>query len=178
MRLAHLIYEIIHEFTDPIVPSVEYLLTEYNTLVNRLLLMRPESDGTVCIVPEDGILKTELRAAQIKKVMCDGGELLRASDTLRELLPNGRLYTPRDGSIAVTVNKECTVLYRALPSDADSDNYTNIEFPLDTRYIPLVRAWLWYKAYLYIGDYDSAKVYFNEYERLLADYCSENGVRE
>ena len=178
MRLAHLIYEITLEFADRTAPSTDYLLTEYNTLINRLLLMLPESDGTLCITPEDGILKTELRAVQIRRVLCGTDELLRASDTLFSLLPSGRLYAPHDGSIAVTVNKECTVFYRALPEDADSDNYTNIEFPLDTRYIPLVRAWLWYKTYLYFGDYDSAKVHFEEYERLLTDYRAENGVRE
>lgn len=178
METPHLIYEIENEFTDYTAPPENYLISEYNSLIKRLLLILPESDGSLVATPENGIIETDLSAMQVRRVLCGDGELLRASETLFELLPGGRLFCPRDKSIAVTVDKECKVFYRKLPVDVDKDNLSGTSFPLDKRYIPLVRAWLWYKTYLYVGDFDSAKPYYEEYERLMVLYRDENGVRE
>ena len=178
MRMAHLITDITNELEDRISPDIDYLLSEYNSLVESLLLILPESDASISTVPVDKVISTSLKAKQITRVLHGGGELLRASDALRELLPCGRLYTPHDGEIAVTVDGECTVFYRELPKNVDAKTYMDAELPVDARYIPLVRTWMWYKTYIYLGDYDSAKVYFDEYEKHFKAYCTENGVRE
>ena len=178
METPHLIYEIRNEFTDYTAPSENYLLSEYNSLIKRLLLMLPESDGVLTAVPENGIIETDLSAAQVRRVLCEDSELLRASETLFALLPSGRLFCPREKSIAVSVDKECKIFYRTLPKDVEKDTLSTAVFPLDKKYIPLVRAWMWYKTYLYVGDFDSAKPYYEEYERLMALYRDENGVKE
>lgn len=176
MKTATLINEIISAFQNSLAPDAEYLLTEYNSLIKTLLLMLPEGDGIMDVTAESGEAVTDLSPLQIKRVFYKNSELLRASDTLRTLLPSGMLYTPKDGKILVTVNGECRVFYRTLPDEVSSENLETADFPLDLGYIPLVRAWLWHRVYLYVGDTESANTYAEEYNRLLDEYKYENGV--
>ena len=158
--------------------SEEYLIGEYNSLMKTLSLMLPESDSVLISIASDGVIETTLEKEQIKRVTFRDSELLRASDTLRELLHDSRLFTPKDNKILVTVKGECKVFYRSLPESVGAENIESALLPLSDRYIPLVRAWLWHRAYLYIGDFEVADVYATEYNRLLDIYCKENGVRE
>ena len=176
MKTVTLISEIISSFENSIAPDTDYILTEYNSLIRTLLLMLPDSDGVMEVTAVDGEAVTDLSPLQIKRVFYKSNELLRASDTLRTLLPGGMLYTPKDGKISVTVNGECRVFYRTLPNDVNAENLETADFPLDLGYIPLVRAWLLHRVYLYVGDTDSANTYAEEYNRLLDEYKYENGV--
>lgn len=176
MKPYDLINEITSSFENSLPPSVDYIVTEYNSLIKTLLLMLPDSDGVLKVTSDGGVLQTGLSAHQIKRVLSKNNELLRASDTLRSILPTGMLYTPKDNHICVTVSGECTVFYRVLPDDVTAADLDAAEFPLDSRYIPLLRAWLWHRVYLYVGDADSANVYAEEFNRLLEEYKAENGV--
>lgn len=178
MKLAYIIYEITLAFDSKLAPPKEYILSEYNSLIQSLLLMLPDSDGVLKVTPSDGCIETELSAVQVKKVFCGENELLRVSDSLRTVLSCGRLYTPADKKIFVTEEGECTVYYRVLPAEVDTETVGSADFPLDTRYIPLVRAWLWHRTYVYLGDFESANVYAEEYNRMLELYKAENGVSE
>ncbi len=176
MKPVDLINEITSSFENALPPRVDYIVTEYNSLIKTLLLMLPDSDGVLKVTADGGVLQTDLSAQQIKRVLWKNSELLRASDTLRSVLPGGMLYTPKDNLIYVTVSGECTVFYRVLPEDVTAESLDAAEFTLDSKYIPLVRAWLWHRVYLYVGDIDSANVYAEEFNRLLEEYKVENGV--
>ena len=169
--------DILSEIANDADVSEEYLISEYNSLIRTLHLMLPESDGVLTSVASDGIIETTLLKEQVRRVIYKDSELLRASDTLRTLLPNGRLFTPADNRIFVTVRGECKVFYRSLPEEVKRENLDNTEFPFAGAYIPLMRAWLWHRTYLYIGDFDSADVYSDEFNRLLDVFCAENGVQ-
>lgn len=156
--------------------SEEYLISEYNSLIRTLQLMLPESDSVIVLNANGGVIETSLLKEQVKRVIYRDSELLRASDTLRTLLPNSRLFTPADNKIFVTVKGECHVFYRSLCEDVNSENLNSAELLFADAYIPLVRAWLWHRAYLNIGDFESADVYATEFNRLLDIFCKENGV--
>lgn len=166
-----LITEAQGNFTGGLVPPTEYLLSEYTLLVRSLCLLLPGSDAQCTLTPADGKLETDLSPAQIRRVFCGEDELLRGSEALLALLPDAKLYAPTADGIAVSVTEGCTVYYRALP-----DVSLAAAFPLDARYVPLARAWLCHRAFLYAGDFESADAFGTEYNRLLADFKAENGV--
>ena len=176
MKIKDIFSDIVCAFDGSVAPSEENLACEYNSLIKTLSLMLPESDSVLVSSATDGVIETSLEKSQIKRVTFRDGELLRASDTLRELLPSSRLFTPHDNKIFVTVKGECKVFYRSLPESVTKENLESAVLPLADSYIPLVRAWLLHRAYLYVGDVELADVYATEYNRLLEVYCKENGV--
>ena len=178
MKVKQIINEITSAFAKNLVPPTEYILSEYNSLIRTLFLMLPGSDGELRIMPADGYIETGLSAAQVKKVFCKEDELMRVSDALRDVLDSSRLYTPHDLGIYVTAKDMCTVYYRIFPEAVDMQNFEDVDFALDSCYIPLVRSWLWHRIYLYIGDFESADVFALEYNRLLELFKVENGVVE
>lgn len=167
-----LLAEVQGDFTGRHTPPTDYLLSEYAALLRSLVFALPESDAVCTLTPADGVLVTDITPPQVRRVLSDGIELVRGSRTLLDLLPRAALYCPTEGGIFVTVTDPCTVYYRKAPAVALSD-----AFPLDCRYIPLVRAYLSHRACLYIGDTVGADVYGAEYNRLLADFKAENGVQ-
>ncbi len=178
MKIADIIYDVTLTFSDRLAPDKGYLISEYNSLMRTLFLMLPKGDGVLKAVPQNGVIATDLLPEQVKRVYSAGNELLRASDSLRELLPSGRLYTPHRGEICVTVATECSIYYVSLPDTVDETTLGTAELPIDACYAPLVRAYLWQRAYIYIGDFESADAYAEEYNRLLEIYRRENGVAE
>lgn len=167
-----LLAEVQGDFTGRHMPPIEYLLSEYAALLTSLVFALPESDAACTLSPVDGVLVADITPPQVRRVLSDGVELVRGSRTLLDLLPHAALYCPTEDGIRVTVSGECTVYYRKAPLTGLADS-----FPLDCRYIPLVRAYLSHRACLYIGDTVGADVYGVEYNRLLADFKAENGVQ-
>ncbi|MBQ4557559.1 MAG: hypothetical protein IJA60_07935 [Clostridia bacterium] len=177
MKVEKLISEVQGGFEGDFMPPTDYLYTEYNMLIESLYLALPTPDASAVIMPEGNMLATTLFPSQIRRVFAGEYELLRASLSLIELLPNAKLYCPVEGGIRVNGTSECTVYYRTLPCTVTEQD-ADAEIPLDERYLPLVRAWMLHRAYLYLGDFECADSYGTEYNRLLDDYKKENGVVE
>ena len=177
MTAEALIGEIQSGFAPDFTPPTEYLLSEYNMLLRALYLLLPGSDGSVTLTPTDGKLVCGLIPEQIRRVFAGERELLRASQTLYDALEGEGVYCPTEDGIAVGVSEDCTVYYRTLPTVLTELTAAEC-IPLDLRYLPLLRAWLCHRAYLYLCDFDSADALSTEYNRLLADFKAENGVNE
>lgn len=153
-------------------PPDGYLLSEYAALLRSLIFLLPAPDANVTLAPEDGMLATDLCPAQVRRVFTEGRELLRGSLILMRLLPSHPVFCPTEKGIAVSVDTPCTVYYRAAPAVGLTD-----AFPLDVRYLPMVRTYLLHRACVYVGDSVGADTYCTEYNRMLADFKAENGVR-
>ncbi len=170
-----LITDIQSGFTADFTPPTEYLLDEYNMLLRSLYLLLPGSDASVVLTPEDGKLACTLLPEQIRRVFAGERELLRVSSPLYTVLAGDGVYCPTEEGIAVGTGEACTVYYRTLPPILTMMTATE-KIPLDMRFLPLVRAWLCHRAYLYLCDFSGADAFGAEYNRLLADYKAENGV--
>lgn len=175
MKVSELINEVTSGFEGELFPSTAYLVAEYNRIIRSLLLILPTHDASITVSVKDKKLECELSPEQIRRVFCGDGELLRASRTLLDLMPEAKLYHVTSDGVYVTVSNDCTVYYRTLPDEVSVTD-TETEIPLDMRYIPLIRAWLIRSVYLYVGDFDSSNAYSEEYNRLLEEFKSENGV--
>ncbi|MBE6680066.1 MAG: hypothetical protein E7598_06050 [Ruminococcaceae bacterium] len=178
MTVNELVLEVSGNFEGEFFPNYSYLVCEYNRIIRTLLLMLPCADASVTLTPKDGKIDAKLLPEQVRRVFCDECELMAASGTLFSLMPEAKLYHAADDGIYVTVNGECTVFYRSLPPDVTDVDTLEAQFPLDARYIPLVRAWLMRSVYLYVGDFDGANAYGEEYNGYLDLFKRENGVRE
>ena len=139
--------------------------------------MLPTADKSVTLAASDGRINVELLPEQIRRVFYDECELMAASSTLISLLPEAKLYRAAEDGVYVTVDGDCTVYYRDLPADVTDAMANEAKIPLDVRYIPLLRAWLMRFVCLYVGDFDGANAYGEEYNRYLDEYIRENGVR-
>ena len=177
MTAEELLGEIQSGFIPDFMPPTAYLLSEYNMLLRSLYLLLPGSDASVTLTPTDGKLMCELACEQIRRVFAGERELLCASPALYAVLEGDGVYCPTEEGILVGADEDCTVYYRTLPTVLTEMTATQ-NIPLDLRYLPLVRAWLCHRAYLYLCDFDSADAFGSEYNRLLADYKAENGVVE
>lgn len=177
MTVDELLTEIQSGFAPDFTPPTEYLLSEYNMLLRSLYLLLPGSDASVTLMPTDGKFVCELIPEQIRRVLAGDRELLRASRALYDVMEGDGVYCPTEEGILVGTDGDCTVYYRTLPTVLTYLSPTEA-IPLDVRYLPLVRAWLCYRAYLYLCDFDSADAFGTEYNRLLADFKAENGVIE
>ena len=177
MTVDELLTEIQSGFAPDFTPPTAYLLSEYNMLLRSLYVLLPDSDASITLAPADGVLSADLVPEQIRRVFAGERELLRASKTLFDVVEGDGMYCATEDGILVAGATECTVYYRALPKIITEQTILS-QIPLDLRYLPLVRAWLCHRAYLYLGDFDSADVFGTEYNRLLADYKAENGVHE
>ena len=175
--VSELLAEIQSGFAPDFTPPTAYLLSEYNMLLRSLYLLLPGSDAARTVSPTEGKLVCEISPAQIRRVFADACELLCASKALFDILDGEGAYCLSDEGILVGTKEDCTVYYRTLPVEITEQTST-ASIPLDLRYLPLVRAWLLHRAYLYLGDFDSADAYGTEYNRLLADYKAENEVSE
>lgn len=175
MTVQALLDEVRSGFSTEFTPPDAYLLSEYNALLRSLQLLLPASDASVVLTPADGKLETDLVPEQVRRVFCGERELLKVSKTLFDVMGDERLYCPTEEGILVAVRDDCTVYYRTLPTEV-TEQTAGANIPLDARYLPLVRAWMQHRTYLYFGDFDSADAYGAEYNRLLADYKAENGV--
>ena len=161
-------------FTGGLVPPTEYLHSEYGMLIRTLASQIAGADLCSTVTPADGKLLLSPAPAEIYRVFCGEDELLRGSAALLAVLPEAKLYAPTKEGALVTVQEPCTVYYRAVSAEADVS--LTAAFPLDGRYVPLVRAWLCHRAFLYAGDFSGADVFGTEYNRLLDDFRAENGV--
>lgn len=176
MTVNELILEAMGNFEGEFFPNFSYLVAEYNRIIRSLFLILPSADASVSLTPTDGKIETKLLPEQIRRVFCDECELMPASSTLLSLMPEAKLYHAAYDGIYVTTDEECTVYYRALPADVTDVEALDATVPLDGRYIPLVRAWLVRSVYIYVGDFDSANAYGEEYNGYLDEYKRENGV--
>lgn len=167
-----LLREVQSDLGDAQMPPEDYLLSEYTALLRSLVFLLPAPDASCTLMPTDGMLETELCPAQVRRVFSDGRELLRGSMTLLRLLPSHAVFCPTEDGIAVTVASPCTVYYRKAPATDLAD-----AFPLDVRFLPMVRAYLLHRACVYVGDGVGADMHSAEYNRMLADFKAENGVR-
>ena len=167
-----LLAEVQTDLGDGCTPPTDYLHSEYVALLTALVCSLPAADASVTLTPADGRLATELSASQIRRVLAGKRELLRGSGTLLHLLPHAPIYAPDADGIAVNVSVPCTVYYRRAPATGLDD-----PFPLEIRYLPLVRAYLRHRACLYTGDLMGADAFCTEYNRLLAEFRTENGVQ-
>lgn len=177
MTAEELVGEIQSGFASDFTPPTEYLLSEYNMLLRALYLLLPGSDASVALTPTDGKLVCGLIAEQIRRVFAGERELLRASHALYVVMEGDGVYCPTEEGILVGTDEVCTVYYRTLPTVLTELTAAE-NIPLDLRYLPLLRAWLCHRAYLYLCDFDSADAFGAEYNRLLADFKAENGVIE
>ena len=176
MKVNDLINEIVNGFEGEFFPNHTQLVNEYNQLIRTLLLMLPSADASVLLPVYDGKLEADISPSQIRRVFCGDKELLCASKTLVELMPEAMLYNASEDGITVTVNGDCTVYYRSLPKELSPVDAISAEIPIDARYIPLLRAWLLRSIHIYVGDFDGANAYGEEYNTLLEDFKRENGV--
>lgn len=167
-----LLSEVQGDFLGRHTPPTDYLLSEYAALLTSLVLSLPGSDGECVLTAENGKLPTDIAPQQVRRVFCGETELLRGSAALLALLPSAPVYCPTADGIAVNTDGEHTVYYRKLPAATLTE-----PFPLDIRYLPMMRAYLAHRTCLYIGDTVGADVYGAEYNRMLADFQAENGVR-
>ena len=177
MTAETLLSEIQSGFASDCTPPTEYLLSEYNMLLRSLYLLLPGADASITLTPTDGRLAAELAAEQIRRVFCGERELLCVSHAVFDVLGDSGVYCPTEEGIYVRTDADCTVYYRTLPTALTEQTLT-ASVALDLRYLPLVRAWLCHRAYLWLCDFDSADAFGTEYNRLLADYKIENGVSE
>lgn len=178
MKVSELINEISNGFEGEFFPSYAHLLNEYNALIRTLLLMLPTADANMLLPVYDGRLEVDISPSQIRRIFCGESELLAASKTLISLMPEAMLYNASDDGIFVTVSGDCTVYYRSLPKELSEIEALSAQIPLDARYIPLLRAWLTRCVYLFVGDFESANSYGEEYNLRLEDFKRENGVKK
>ena len=176
MTVNELVLSGMDNFEGEFFPDFSYLVAEYSRIIRTLFLMLPTADKSVTLTASDRRIECELLPEQIRRVFCDECELMPASSTLISLLPEAKLYRAAEDGIYVTVDGDCTVYYRDLPADVEDVEAKATKIPLDARYIPLLRAWLTRSVYLYVGDFDGANAYGEEYNRYLDEYKRENGV--
>ena len=178
IKVSELINEVCKGFEGDFFPSEEHILAEYNNVVRALWLLIPESDVSVSMTASGGKLECDISPCCIRRVFCGEYELLKASRELIALMPEARLYCPCEDGIFVTVNGECTVFYRSMPNEVSLIEAENTKVPFGNEYLPLIKAWLMRSVHLYVGDFEGADAYGNEYNRLLEDFKRENGVKE
>ncbi len=167
-----LLREVQNDLGEGRIPPDDYLLSEYTAFLRSLVFSLPGADAVCLLTPADGVLHTDLCPAQVRRVLTENRELFRGSCTLMRILPHRGIYCPTEEGILVTVTEDCTVYYRKTPATDLAD-----AFPLDIRYLPLVRAYLLHRACLYVGDSVGADMHAVEYNRLLDAFRAENGVR-
>ncbi len=177
MTVNELVLEIMGNFEGEFFPNFSHLVAEYNRIIRTLFLLLPTADKSVTLVAEDGKIECELLPEQIRRIFFDECELMAATSTLISLLPEAKLYRAAEDGIYVTVSGDCTVYYRDLPAEITDVEALETKIPLDSRYRPLLRAWLMRFVCLYVGDFDGANAYGEEYNRYLDEYMRENGVR-
>ena len=175
--VKELIEEVIKGFSGEIIPSYKHLLCEYNAIVKSLYRMLPIKTASIVVSAKDGTLYCNIDASLITRIFFENTELLRASKELLTLLPEAKLYHASEDGIFVTVCGECTVYYCDVPCCDDEDSASLVLAPSGLLYKALY-AYLLRSAYLYVGDYDSANAYTEEYNSLLEDIKRENGVAE
>lgn len=177
MTVNELVLSVMGNFEGEFFPNYSHLVEEYNRIIRTLFLLLPTADKSVTLIAEDGKISADLLPEQVRRVFFDECELMAASSTLISLLPEAKLYRAANDGIFVTVDGECTVYYRDLPADVTDVEAQEAEVPLNSRYIPLLRAWLNRFVYLYVGDFEAANAYGEEYNSYLEEYKRENGVR-
>ena len=176
MTVNELVLEVICNFEGELYPDFSYLVAEYNRIIRTLFLLLPTADESVTLTAADGKIECELLPEQIRRVFCDECELMQASSTLLSLMPEAKLYHAAHDGLYVTVEGECAVHYRSIPKEVSDIDAATAALPIDARYIPMLRAWLSRSVYLYVGDFECANAYGEEYNRYLEEYKRENGV--
>ena len=174
MTVAELLCEIQSGFSPEFTPSRAYLLSEYNMLI-RFLYLRNGAESVKSETPVNGCIAADLLPEQILRVCIGEQQLLAASRSLYDLMEGEGVYAATAQGLLVAGAGPYTVYYRALP-EAVTEETVETEIPLDLRHLPLVRAWMLHRAYLYLADFDSADAYGAEYNRLLALCTPENEV--
>ena len=174
--VGDLISEVQTAFAGAFSLPTEFLLSEYNAFARALHLQLPGHDAEQTVTAQDGMLRTELCPEQIRRVYVGEQELLRASAALLTLL-DAPLYAVTQDGILVRGGGEHRICYRTLPAPVTADTAGQTPLPFDLCELPLLRAYLFRRAYLYVGDSECASVSGAEYEKLLAAYRAAHGVR-
>ena len=172
--------ELISQVQNAFLPALEipkaYLLCEYNALLRALYLSLPGGDETEKIEAENGLLPLSGSPARVRRVFFGDRELLHASPALLGVLPDYPLFCPAPGGLQVPYDGEYTLLLRALPAAVTSADAASCAVMLENEDVPMMRAYLFHRAYLYAADGACANLYGAEYNRLLEEFRRARGV--
>lgn len=172
--------ELLSQVQNAFLPALEipqaYLLCEYNALLRALYLSLPGGDETQKIEAADGLLPILGSPARVRRVFFGDRELLRGSPALLDVLPDYPLFCPVSGGLRVPYDGEYTLLLRSLPAALTSAEAATCVVMLENEDVPMMRAYLFHRAYLYAADGACANLYGAEYNRLLEEFRRVRGV--
>ena len=171
---------LIAEVKNAFLPAIEipemYLLCEYNALLRALYLSLPGGDTSETAEAEAGLLPISGTPSRVRRVFFDGRELLCASPALLDVLPEYPLVCPAPGGLQVPYDGTYTLLLRSLPAAVTAADMASSAVALEDEDIPMMRAYLFHRAYLYAADGACANLYGAEYNRLLEEFRRAKGV--